>query len=82
MNYESIILNRLLDKYEISKSLTEDSKRRIILKMTDIKEYDIENYETKAILHDVVFELKKEGIIDYSWEKYEKREYIRKSMVK
>lgn len=82
MNYANIILNRLLDKYEISKSLTEDSKRRIILKMTDIKEYDIENYETKSILHDVVFELKKEGIIDYSWEKYEKRKYIRKSMVK
>lgn len=82
MDYKNIILNKLLDKYEKSKSSYTESNRRIILKMKEIKEYDIENYETKKIFHDIVFELKKTQLIDYSWKPYEKRKYTSRDMVK
>lgn len=82
MNYKNIILNKLLDKYEKSKSVYTESNRRIILKMKEINEYDIENYEVKKIFHDIVDELKNKRIIDYSWKTYEKRKYITGNMVK
>lgn len=82
MDFEKIILNTLLDKYEASKALYEDSNRRIILKMKNLPGYNIENYERKQIIHDVIFELKKEGIIDFSWQKYEKREHNRRNLAK
>lgn len=82
MDYKKIILNRLLDKYEASKSSFTESNRRIILKVKDVKEYDIENYESKKIFHDVVNELKKDNIIDYSWKLHEKRKYITRDMAK
>lgn len=71
MDYKKILLNKLLDRYEKSKSIYEQTNRRIILKMKDIKEYDIENFESKKIFHDIINELKNENIIDYSWELYE-----------
>ena len=77
MNYKSLIINRLLDKYEKSKSLVEQSNRRVILKMNDFEQYDIENYETKKILHDVIFDLKNKNIIDYSWKEHEIRKYTK-----
>lgn len=82
MNYKILLLNKLLDKYERSKSIYEDTNRRIILKMKDIKEYNIENYEAKNIFHDIIQDLKNENIIDYAWEKFEKRKYIKRNMVK
>lgn len=71
MNYKKILLSRLLDKYEKSKSIYEQTNRRIILKMKKLKEYDIENFEIKKLFHDIVNELKEANIIDYSWEVYE-----------
>ena len=82
MDFEKIILNTLLDKYEASKALYEDSNRRSILKMKNITGYNIENYDRKQIIHDVIFELKKAGIIDFSWQKYEKRKHNRRNLVK
>lgn len=82
MDFEKIILNTLLDKYEASKALYEVSNRRIILKMKNLTGYNIENYDRKQIIHDVIFELKKEGIIDFSWQKYEKRKHNRRNLVK
>lgn len=82
MNFEKIILDILLDKYEQSKSLYQDSNRRIILKMSDFKQYNIENYEQKKLIHDAIFELNKEGLIEYSWVKFEKRKLNRSNMVK
>lgn len=82
MDFEKIILNTLLDKYEASKALYEVSNRRIILKMKNVTGYNIENYDRKQIIHDVIFELKKEGIIDFSWQKYEKRKHNRRNLVK
>ena len=69
MDFEKIILNTLLDKYEASKALYETG-------------YNIENYDRKQIIHDVIFELKKAGIIDFSWQKYEKRKHNRRNLVK
>ena len=82
MDFEKIILNTLLDKYEVSKALYEASNRRIILKMKNLTGYNIENYDRKQIIHDVIFELKKAGIIDFSWQKYEKRKHNRRNLVK
>lgn len=82
MDFEKIILNTLLDKYEASKALYEVSNRRIILKMKNLTGYNIENYDKKQIIHDVIFELKKAGIIDFSWQKYEKRKHNRRNLVK
>lgn len=82
MNYKKLILNKLLDKYESSKSAIAESNRRIILKKEEIKEYDIENYESKKLFHDIVFELKKDELIDYSWKEHEKRKYLKRNMVK
>ena len=47
MDFEKIILNTLLDKYEASKALYEASNRRIILKMKNLTGYNIENYDRK-----------------------------------
>ena len=82
MDFEKIILNTLLDKYEASNSLYKASNRRIILKMKNLTGYNIENYDRKQIIHDVIFELKKAGIIDFSWQKYEKRKHNRRNLVK
>ena len=71
MDYKKIVLNKLLDKYEKSKSIYAKTNRRILLKMKDLKEYDIENFETKKIFHDSMCDLKDKDIIDYSWEPYE-----------
>ena len=80
MNYKKILLEKLLDKYERSKSLYEETNRRKKLKMKNVKEYNIENYETKKFFHDSIYELKRDGIIDYSWEPYEKRKYTKRNM--
>ena len=82
MDFEKNILDILLDKYEASKALYGDSNRRIILKMKRFMDYNIENYEKKQIIHDVIFDLQKEGIIDFSWQKYEKRKYNRRNLAK
>lgn len=80
MDYKKVLLEKLLDKYEKSKSLYEETNRRIILKMKNVKEYNIENYETKKVIHDSIYELKRDGLINYLWEKYEKRKYIKGDM--
>lgn len=71
MDYKEMLLNKLLDKYEKSKSTYTSTNRRIILKMKELKEYNIENFETKKVFHDIIYDLKSKNIIDYSWEMYE-----------
>lgn len=71
MNYKDLILNKLLDKYEKSKSYLEDTNRRIILKLDNLKEYNIQNYEEKVLFHDVVKDLKNKGLVDFCWVKFE-----------
>lgn len=76
MNIKEIILNKLLDKYEKSKSYTETTNRRIIVKMSEIKEYDIENYEQRELCHSILAELKKRKLIDLSWEKFQENHIL------
>lgn len=73
MNCKNIILNKLLDKYEASKSLISTSSRRIILKVEEIKEYDIENYEIKKLFHDTIIGLRDKELIYYKWREHETR---------
>ena len=80
MDYKKVLLEKLLDKYEKSKAPYEETNRRIILKMKNVKEYNIENYETKKAFHDSIYELKHDRIINYSWEQYEQRKYIKRNM--
>ena len=71
MNYKELILNKLLDKFEKSKSYLENTNRRIILKLDNLKEYNIQNYEEKVLFHEVVKDLKNKGLVDFSWVKFE-----------
>ena len=71
MNYKEIILNALLDKYEKSKSYLNDVNRRIIIKAENITQYHIENYDDKIVFHNIVKELKRKNLVDFSWIKYE-----------
>ena len=71
MNYKEVILNALLDKYEKSKSYLNDVNRRIIIKAENIKQYHVENYDDKIVFHNIVKELKKKKLVDFSWIKYE-----------
>lgn len=71
MEIEEIILNTLLDKYEKSKSYTANVNRRIIVKMSQIKKYKIEDYEQKELWNSVLIDLQKQNFIGLSWEKFE-----------
>lgn len=71
MNYKQIILNKLLDKYEKSKSYLKSTNRRIIIKAEEIKEYNPENYEQKILFHEILKDLKSKKIIDFNYIKYE-----------
>lgn len=71
MSYKELILNKLLDKYENSKSYLQEINRRIILKLSNLKQYNIENYNEKICFHEIIKELKKKNILDFSWVKFE-----------
>lgn len=71
MKYKFVILNKLLDKYENSKSYLKDTNRRIMVKAEEIKEYDTENYEQKTLFHEILKELKLKELVDYNYLKYE-----------
>ena len=79
------VLNALLDKYERSKSYVEGKTpvRRIQLNFyndgkCDFSEYDIENTDARVIYNDAVIELKKIGLVDYSWMRGQERHLIGK----
>ena len=71
MNYKQIILNKLLDKYEKSKSYLKHTNRRIMIKAQEIKEYKVENYEQKILFHEMLKDLKAKRIVDFDYLKYE-----------
>lgn len=77
MKIKEIILNVLLDKYEKSKSYTENTSRRIIVKMSQISEYKIEEYEQKELWNSVLIDLKKKKFIGFSWEKFEENNIVK-----
>lgn len=77
MKIESLILNKLLDKFEKSSHYrgTSLSNRRVIIKLgsrsLDLKEYDIENYDKKMQIHSAVTHLSEKNLIGYKWERAE-----------
>lgn len=70
MKAKEIILNQLLDKYERSKAYVQNTNRRILIKLENVKEYDIEDYSIKTIWNDTVKELKTKKLIDFNWVKF------------
>jgi len=81
MRHKRLILDRLLDRYEKSKSFIDgNSKRRIILKMTkgDFPEYDIEKPLIRETFNSVVEELAQKGLVGFDWLKHEKGNIIEK----
>lgn len=81
MNYQAYILNYLLDKYERSKGFVTGKftqgiyllpgKEKKLLPLLEIA-------EEKATFLDALHRLKNDGLIEYSWEKYEQGNIIRR----
>jgi hypothetical protein len=85
MDYKGVLLNRLLDKYERSKSyLGADSSRRVLLKLCseEFPEYDIEKPELKELINSIVEKLASNDLVGYQWLKYEKGNIIEKVWLK
>jgi len=81
MNHKRLVIDRLLDKYEKSKSFIEmNVKRRVMLKMTkgDFPEYDIEKPLIRETFNSVVEELAEKGLVCFDWVKHEKGNIIEK----
>lgn len=81
MNYQAYILNCLLDKYERSKGFVTGKFTQGIY-LTPGKDKRLlpllEIAEEKTTFLDAIYTLKNKGLIDYSWEKYEQGNIIRR----
>lgn len=77
MKVKEQILNALLDKYEKSKSYIEMTNRRISIKMNQIKDYNIEDYEQRELWNSVLKDLQKGELIKFEWEKFEENNIIK-----
>ena len=74
VNYESEILNRLVDRYENSKAMRSGVfSRRIMLSVQTQSwlQARLEQPDEKKVYLDTLQALKAEGLIDYSWVKHE-----------
>ncbi|NLM60280.1 MAG: hypothetical protein GX194_14455 [Clostridium sp.] len=81
MEYKKLVLDRLLDRYEKSKSFKdENSRRRIMIKMTrgDMPEYDIEKPLVRETFNSVIKELDDKGLVSFEWARYEEGNIIEK----
>ncbi|MDW7659463.1 MAG: hypothetical protein SCM11_20030, partial [Bacillota bacterium] len=74
------LLEQLLKKYEASKAYTQVGavRRRILLDFYrgEFKSYDYEDYEQKIYIHSLVQELKKDGLIDFTWVRGEEQHIL------
>ncbi len=82
MQYKKLLIERLLDKYEKSKSYTANAagNRRILLKLLqgDFPEYNLEKPEVRETLNSVIQEFTAKELVDFSWLKHEKGNIIEK----
>jgi hypothetical protein len=79
MDYKTIILNRLLDKYERSSAyLDSGSTRRIMLRLCagDMPEYNLEDTSVRELVNSAVKGLADRGIVKYEWMKFERGNII------
>lgn len=74
------LLEQLLKKYESSKAFAQESvvRRRILINCYEgeFKPYDYEDYEQKIAVHTVVQDLKKDGLVDFSWVRGEEQHIL------
>lgn len=79
MEYTNWILKRLLDKYyESSVYINSEGKRRVMLKPSKedcLKEW-LEKSDVKETIFNALASLKKKGLLDYSWVKFEEGNLI------
>lgn len=81
MNYKKVLLDKLIDKYERSKSyLDTDSSRRVFLKLFsgEFPDYDIEQHEIRELINSIIMELYQKDLVGFEWLKYEKGNIIEK----
>lgn len=82
MNYKKLLLDRLLDKYEKSRSYSGQtiSSRRILLKLLqgDFPEYNVEKTEIRETINSVIQEYAAKELVAYGWLKHEKGNIIDK----
>lgn len=78
MNYQKLIIEKLISKYENSSHFRGEStvNRRVMLRLgpksKDLKEYDIEDSEKKELIHSIILDLHKNKIVSYEWEPFNK----------
>ena len=72
-NYKKMIMQVLIKKYEKSNifKTREEQQRRIMVKASDFKKVDFENYEQKSTFFEALRDLKNDGLLDYSWIRFE-----------
>lgn len=75
MNYQNVIINLLLDKYEQSRHFQGNARvnRRVALKFDkkNFPLYDIERVDVKEAIHHAALELQQRGLITVEWMKFE-----------
>ena len=76
MNYKKLLLDRLLDRYEKSRSYSQQtiSNRRIMVKLLqgDFPEYNVEKTDVRETINSVIQECASRELVEYSWLKHEK----------
>lgn len=84
-NYDMLLLNTLVDKYERSNSFRTgaNSSRRILIKLYDNGEnnfpaYDTENHNIRISINQAVQKLSKLNFLSYSWMKGEENHLLAK----
>ncbi|HEY9060063.1 MAG TPA: Wadjet anti-phage system protein JetD domain-containing protein [Pseudobacteroides sp.] len=78
MDYRKYILEKLLYRYNKSAhSIGNASNHRVRIKLgpksKDMKEYDIEDFEKKDLIHSAIYDLKEMKLIEYDWEPFDKK---------
>ncbi|NLM79496.1 MAG: hypothetical protein GX173_15690 [Ruminococcaceae bacterium] len=86
MDIARLLLQDLLKKYESSKAFTSPGpvQRRVQLNVYkgEFKPYDIEDYERKVHIHQVISQLRDEQLIDYTWMRGEEQHILHRIWLK
>ena len=79
MDYEKLILNHLLKKYEKSTvyQSRETQTRRIMVKPAEFKKIDFEDFEQKSAFISALNHLKLLDLVDFDWIKFEKNNLVK-----
>jgi len=81
-NYENLILEKLLDRYEKSAHYrqTATANRRVMLRLgpssRDFQEYVIESLEIRLAINQAVLNLTAAGLVKFEWERYQQNNVL------